>query len=105
MNDPLQSDRCAEMLRALAEPLRLRIIDRLRAGPVSVGELSKHLEVEIVNASHHLSVLRKSGLVERERKGRFIVYRLPAGVFPSAAESPTIDHINLGCCRLEIPKV
>ena|SRR5579871_6683448 len=104
MKDPLQSDHCAEMLRALAEPLRLRIVDCLRSGPQSVGELSKLLEVEVVNVSHHLAVLRKAGLVESKRKGRFIVYRLPNGICPCDNGSPMIDHIDLGCCRLEIPK-
>lgn len=100
--DPLQSDRCAEQLKALSEPLRLRIVGALRAGPKSVGELARQLDVEIVTISHHLKILRTAQIVRTRREGRFIVYRLHEEVFkPSHAAR---EHIDLGCCRLEIPK-
>ena len=102
--DPLQSDRCAELLKALGEPLRLRIIDALRDGPMNVSELAARLESEVVTVSHHLGILRHAGLVERQRQGRFIVYRLAALAFERSRSSRSSEHINLGCCRLEIPK-
>ena len=110
MKDSLQSDRCAEMLRALAEPLRLRIVDCLRSGPKSVGELAEALKVEVVNVSHHLGVLKNAAVVQRERQGRFIVYRLHKDLFPPSdtskggSTSKDSEHLDLGCCRLEIPK-
>ena len=51
--DVFQSDVCAERLKALSEPLRLRIVDLLRNGERPVGEISESLEVELVTASHH----------------------------------------------------
>src|SRR5262249_48777219 len=72
--DLFQSDRCAELLRALAEPIRLRIVDLLRAGPKSVGAISQALDIEIVNTSHHLGILKHAGLVRSSRKGRYIIY-------------------------------
>lgn len=102
--DPLQSDQCAEKLRALGDPMRIKIIDSLRACPMNVTELADCLESEVVIISHHLGVLRHAGLVEREKQGRFVVYSIREGVFePTRASRPT-EHINLGCCRLEIPK-
>lgn len=101
--DPLQSDRCAEVLKALGDPLRLKIIDQLRLGPVNVTELSTRLATEIVTVSHHLGILRRAGLVEAERHGRFIHYHLGKDLLES--DSPTApDFLNLGCCRLEVPK-
>lgn len=102
--DALQSQQCAERLKALSEPLRLRIVDGLRSGPRSVGQLAELLQVEVVTISHHLGILRHADLVETERQGRFIVYSLREDVFrPSAQPMPT-EFLDLGCCRLEIPK-
>jgi DNA-binding transcriptional ArsR family regulator len=101
--DSLESDHCAEMLRALAEPVRLRIIDALRSAPKCVSELSKSLQLEVVTVSHHLGILHSVGLVEREKKGRFKVYRLRQGIVGPANGGQGKQHIDLGCCRLEIP--
>jgi DNA-binding transcriptional ArsR family regulator len=102
VDDNLQSDHCAEMLRALADPVRLRIIDALRASPKCVSDLSESLHLEVVTVSHHLGILHSVGLLEREKKGRFKVYRLREGVLEPAGGRGK-QHIDLGCCRLEIP--
>jgi DNA-binding transcriptional ArsR family regulator len=101
--DSLESDHCAEMLRALADPVRLRIIDALRSAPKCVSELSETLGVEVVTVSHHLGILHAVGLLRREKKGRFKVYRLREGVLGPANRGSGKQHIDLGCCRLEIP--
>jgi DNA-binding transcriptional ArsR family regulator len=98
----LDPDRCARMLKATADPERLRIIQCLRKGPRNVGEIATELGDEVVNVSHHLGVLRTAGIVRDERQGRFVVYQLHPDVFqPSPASN---DHLDFGCCRLEIPK-
>ncbi len=104
-DDPLQPESCAERLKALSEPLRLRIVDYLRSGPKNVSEISEALSVEVVSISHHLGVLRVAHLVEKERQGRFIVYRLPDGVFRPGKPATALEYLDLGCCRLELPKV
>ena len=101
MSESLQPDHCARMLRALADPERLRIVACLRAGPRNVTELAGLLKAEVVNVSHHLGVLRHAGLVLDEKQGRFVVYQLHPDIFQPAAD----DHLDLGCCRLEIPAV
>ena len=103
-SDPLQSDHCAEKLRALGDPIRIKIIDSLRVCPMNVSELADCLELEVVTISHHLGVLRHAGLVERKKEGRFVVYSLHEGVFKRTKSARITEHINLGCCRLEIPK-
>jgi len=102
--DVLQSDFCAEQLKALSEPIRLRIVDVLRGGPKTVSDLAAAIEEEVVTVSHHLGILRHADLVDRERQGRFIVYSLKEGVLEAKPGSKAGEHINLGCCRLELPK-
>ena len=95
-SDPLQPDHCAELLKALAEPLRLRIVDLLREQPLNVGELAQRLEVEVVTVSHHLGILRHAGFLDREKRGRFAVYALREGIL-------TRGQLDLGCCQLRLP--
>jgi DNA-binding transcriptional ArsR family regulator len=66
----------AEVLRTLASPRRLEILHRLAAGPCEVGRLAETLGMSQPSASQHLAVLRVSGLVEADRDGREVRYRL-----------------------------
>ncbi|HVW01262.1 MAG TPA: metalloregulator ArsR/SmtB family transcription factor [Planctomycetaceae bacterium] len=102
--DPLQPERCAEQLKALSEPLRLRIVTQLRTGAKSVGQLAELLDVEMVTVSHHLQILRHAHLVKTQRRGRFVLYRLHEDVFRPSETSKGCEHLDLGCCRLELPK-
>jgi DNA-binding transcriptional ArsR family regulator len=104
MEDPLQPTRCARLLAALAAPERLRIVRFLRDGPRNVSEVAGMLDISVVNTSHHLSVLYNAGLVCRERQGRHILYSLAPAVFQPEDEPGVPEHLNLGCCRIEIPR-
>jgi ArsR family transcriptional regulator len=66
----------AEILKTLASPRRLDILHRLAEGPVEVGRLADELGLAQPNVSQHLAVLRAAGLVESEREGREVRYRL-----------------------------
>lgn len=101
MTDDKQAKECAKLLQAMAEPNRIRIIDALRTGQKNVTELAKILNVEIVNVSHHLGVLRQAGLVQDEKHGRFVVYSLHPSHFSNDNSKAT--YLNLGWCRIEIP--
>ncbi len=102
MNDPLQPVRCAELLGALAAPERLKIVRFLSDGPKNVTEIGQMLKTPVVNVSHHLTVLKHSGLVLSQKQGRFVYYSLKEGVL-QVDGSVAIDRIDLGCCKLEIP--
>ena len=65
----------ARYFRALSEPLRLKILDCLRAAPMNVGQLTQQLGCSQANVSKHLSVLMEAGLVEREARGTTAWYR------------------------------
>jgi DNA-binding transcriptional ArsR family regulator len=98
--DPLQPQRCAKLLAALAAPERLKIVRFLRDGPHNVGEIADMLQTAPVNVSHHLSVMKSAGLIRGQKRGRFVLYSLVPGVLEM---DETLDHLNLGCCRLELP--
>jgi DNA-binding transcriptional ArsR family regulator len=66
----------AEYFRALAEPLRLKIVNTLRQGECNVGELTERCECSQANVSKHLSLLAKAGLVAREARGTSVYYRI-----------------------------
>jgi len=66
----------AEILKTLANPRRLEILHRLAEGPCEVGRLAEEIGASQPNVSQHLSVLRAAGLVESERDGREVRYRL-----------------------------
>jgi len=66
----------ADVLRALAHPRRLQIMHRLADGPVEVGSLAAELGMSQPNASQHLAVMRAAGVVEAERVGREVRYRI-----------------------------
>jgi len=70
-------NRCSDMLKAMAHPVRLSIIDLLRGGRrLTVTEIYEKLELEQAVASHHLGILRNKGLLHSERHGKNTIYSL-----------------------------
>lgn len=73
----------ARALKALAEPRRLEILELLRKGPRSVGEIAADVDVTQQAVSQHLAMLDHAGLVEARREGTRSVYAVrPAGFAP-----------------------
>ena len=66
----------ADVLKTLANPRRLEIIHRLSEGPRDVTRLADEIGISQPNASQHLAVMRAAGIVEAERSGREVIYRL-----------------------------
>lgn len=66
----------AEVLKTLASPRRLEILHELARGPIEVGRLAEAIGATQPNVSQHLAVLRVAGVVEAERDGREVRYRL-----------------------------
>ena len=69
-------DSASELLRALAHPVRLRIIDLLSTGELCVKRLEELLGVSQPSVSQHLRRLKYGGLIESERRGHLVCYRL-----------------------------
>ncbi len=66
----------AERFRALAEPVRLRLLNTLRRGEMGVGDLAESIGTGQANASKHLQVLLQQGFVERRKEGTVNWYRI-----------------------------
>ena len=66
----------AEVLKTLANPRRLEIVHLLAEGPREVGRLAEEMGITQPNVSQHLALMRAAGVVEAERDGREVRYRL-----------------------------
>ena len=66
----------ARRFRVLAEPMRIRLLDRLREGSATVAELQAATGASQQNVSKHLGVLLQAGLVARRKKGNFARYEI-----------------------------
>ena len=95
--------RIAAMIAAIGEPTRMMILYRLAHAPHHVGQLAEALGVPMVNMSHHLGVMRQSGLLDDEKDGRRVVYKLRPDIHTPANGDPEIlGSLALGCYRFVI---
>ncbi len=67
-------------LKALADPIRREILNLLKSGRMSAGEITEHFPVTAASISRHLSVLKSADLIRDTREGKFIYYELNASV-------------------------
>lgn len=65
-----------EAFKALSDPTRRRILELLREGDKTAGELAGHFDISKPSLSHHLATLKAAQLVSDERRGQNIVYSL-----------------------------
>jgi DNA-binding transcriptional ArsR family regulator len=66
----------AKLFRGFGDPSRLSILEALRGGPLTVGEIVEQTGLSQPNASNHLACLRDCGLVTAAQEGRYVTYRL-----------------------------
>ena len=67
-------------LRALSDPIRREILNLLKAGRLSAGEITEHFDVTAASISRHLSVLKEADLIRDTRQGKFIYYEINTSV-------------------------
>jgi DNA-binding transcriptional ArsR family regulator len=102
--DPLEPQRCAELLAALAAPERLQIVRLLTDGARNVTQITEALKIPPLNVSHHLTVLKNARLIQGEKRGRFVIYSLRDGVLHEVIEAGVAkESLNLGCCQIVLP--
>ncbi|MBO9541729.1 winged helix-turn-helix transcriptional regulator [bacterium] len=75
----------SEVFKALADPTRRQILDRLKHGPLSAGEIAEGFAMSKPSVSHHLALLKGAGLIESEKNGQFVIYALNLSVFEEVA--------------------
>jgi ArsR family transcriptional regulator len=96
MSESTQSN-CAERLKVLADPTRLNVLRVLMTGPLHVGEINTHIDIDQSLLSHHLRVLREAELVRAERDGKAVLYSMNPTVF---SDDQLKKALNLGCCEI-----
>lgn len=79
----------SETLKAISVRVRREILDYLKSGPKSAGEISQQFDLASATVSHYLPTLRKAGLIEEEKQKNFIYYSLNLTVFEEI-----IDTVN-----------
>ena len=67
-------------MKALADPIRREILNLLKGGKMTAGEITEHFPVTAASVSRHLSVLKEADLIRDKRDGKFIIYELNASV-------------------------
>lgn len=77
----MEATQLAEALRALSAPSRLKIMELLRSQPYCVRALTVHLDISQPAVSQHLAVLKRAGLVEADKEGTMVHYRVNAKRF------------------------
>lgn len=81
----------ANILKALANVTRVCIIEKLKEGPLSVGELSARIGESSSITSRHLGVLKKAGLIEDQKQGTTVVYSMATARIPDILN--TVDDV------------
>lgn len=67
-------------LKALADPTRREILNLLKSGRMSAGEITDHFDITAAAISRHLSVLKEADLIHDTREGKYIIYELNTSV-------------------------
>ncbi len=86
-------------LRALADPTRRQILNLLKKGQLTAGEITDHFAVTAAAISRHLAVLKEADLIRDTREGKFIIYELNASVLEEtmlwiADLKGAVDHVE-----------
>ena len=74
--EQLLFEKQSKIVKAMAHPLRIAVVDFLKNGPQCVCDIAEHLGSERSNVSRHLSVLVNAGLLEYHKEGLKVIYRL-----------------------------
>src|SRR4051794_18858728 len=86
---PDQADRIAPLLKALADPVRLRLLSLVAshaAGEACVCDLNGAFDLSQPTISHHLKVLHEAGLIERSKRGVWVYYRVNGAAMTDVAQ-------------------
>jgi DNA-binding transcriptional ArsR family regulator len=74
----------SSVFKALSDPTRRRVLQLLRKGPMSAGELSDHFDVSKPTMSAHFTVLKEANLVHAGKAGKSVIYHLKLSVLEDA---------------------
>lgn len=72
------------VFKALADPTRRKVLELLRTRPMNAGDLAEHFDFSKPTMSAHFTVLREAGLVDMEKSGKTVIYRIKLSVLEDA---------------------
>jgi DNA-binding transcriptional ArsR family regulator len=70
-----------DTFKALSDPTRREILNLLKQGSMTAGQIVEHFDTTGATISHHLNILRQAGLIEDRKSGKYIYYELNTTVF------------------------
>lgn len=70
-----------DTFKALSDPTRREILNLLKKGSMTAGDIVRHFDTTGATVSHHLNILRQAGLIEDHKAGKYIYYELNTTVF------------------------
>jgi DNA-binding transcriptional ArsR family regulator len=100
MTEFSEARKVAALLAAVSEPTRLRVLWQLAKGPLHVGALADLIDIPMVNMSHHLGVMRQAGVLDDEKDGRKVIYKLRPEVFTPGTTPDVLGVLTLGNFRM-----
>ena len=77
----------AQIVKAIAHPLRIAVLDFLKDGPQCVCDIAEHVRSERSNVSRHLSVMVAAGALESHKEGLKVIYALKTPCVPTKASA------------------
>lgn len=95
---PIQKE-CAELLKALGDSIRLRIVYSLFEKQACVSDIAKALKLAQPHASHHLKILKNAGIVDTRRERHKVYYLLTPRILNKF--STVTRTIDLKCCSIK----
>ena len=93
--EPAAQEQAQRLLRALAEPIRLQVVQALANGERCVCELTAELDLAQSKLSFHLKVLKEAGLIGARQEGRWIYYRLEPAALKALQD--WLGQLAAGC--------
>lgn len=91
---------CAKLLKSLAEDVRLQIVQCLFRDEYSVSEIAKIVGKKHSQVSHHLGILRNSGIVVDKREGKFVIYQIHPSLYKRLRTVKHKDVLDFECCSI-----
>ncbi len=98
----ISAQECAVILRAVGDPTRLTILESLLTQEKCVSDLVTELNRPQPYISHHLRILRQAGLIEGQRDGKQVCYRI-APQMQNSLKHRGEQGLDFGCCQLSFP--
>lgn len=103
MIDNATASATAKKLLVLTDGTRLRIVYTIAAaGPGTVSDICARVGISLLNVSNHLRILKSAGVLDDQRRGRFIVYSFASGIYQPATSGADFGTLTLGGWRVSL---